>query len=244
MDEMIDRQSPIPMYIQIEEGLKRQIIEGKFSVGAVIPSERELTELFNVSRMTIRQAVNNLVTSGWLYREKGKGTFVAALKVEQPLNKMTSFTEDMKARGLMPSNQVIGLKKMKPPQEIAEKLSLKLDEDVFFVERVRFANKEPMAIERTYLPVKLFNRLTEEDLEGSLYYKIEQDPFLSISHASQQIEASLVKEEDAELLEIEMPCAILRIERISYLTNGMPFEAVHSTYRADRYKFITEIHRN
>lgn len=96
---MLDKQSPIPIYIQIEEQLKQQIQQGDFPVGTAIPSERELTERFDVSRMTVRQAITNLVNDGLLYREKGRGTFVASPKVEQPLNGLTSFTEDMVKRG-------------------------------------------------------------------------------------------------------------------------------------------------
>lgn len=240
---MLDKQSRIPMYVQIEEELKRRVDEGEFAVGAAIPSERELTELFGVSRMTVRQSITNLVNEGLLYREKGRGTFVAVPKVEQPLNGMTSFTEDMQARGLVPSNKLLGFEKMIPDQNIAKELQLNRKEEVYLVERIRYADEKPMAIERTYLPVKLFPELSRESLKGSLYSLIEQEQKLSISHASQRMEAALAKKEDAELLQISVPAAILIIERTSYLSNGLPFEIVRSIYRADRYKFITEIQR-
>ncbi|MGK7379677.1 GntR family transcriptional regulator [Planococcus sp. 1R117A] len=240
---MLDKQSHIPMYVQIEEELKRRIERGEFPIGTAIPSERELTELFGVSRMTVRQSVTNLVNEGLLYREKGRGTFVASPKVEQPLNGLTSFTEDMKARGLTPRNKVINFKKGSPEPDIAKELQLGHGEEVYTVERIRYANEKPMAIERTYLPVKLFPQLSEEALAGSLYSLIEQEQKLAISHASQRMEAALVKQEEAELLQIGMPAAILIIERVSYLASGVPFEVVRSTYRADRYKFITEIQR-
>lgn len=108
---MLDKESPVPMYVQIEEYLKLRMKQGEFSVGTAIPSERELTEMFEVSRMTVRQSITNLVTEGLLYREKGRGTFVAAPKVEQPLSGLTSFTEDMLSRGMEPGTQLISLKK-------------------------------------------------------------------------------------------------------------------------------------
>lgn len=242
MNQVLDKQSPIPIYLQIEEQLKARILAGEFEVGTAIPSERELTENFGVSRMTLRQAVTNLVNDGLLYREKGRGTFVASPKVEQPLNGLTSFTEDMKARGMSPSNKLITFKKIEPEADIAEKLGLSSGEEVFSVKRIRYADDKPMAIERTFLPVKLFPQLTEEALKGSLYSIIEEQQ-LKISHASQRMEAALVKKEDAELLKIGMPSAILMMERVSYLADGKPFEVVRSTYRADRYKFITDIKR-
>ncbi|RLJ90655.1 GntR family transcriptional regulator [Planococcus citreus] len=240
---MLDKQSPIPIYIQIEEQLKQQIQQGDFSVGTSIPSERELSERFAVSRMTVRQSITNLVNDGLLYREKGRGTFVASPKVEQPLNGLTSFTEDMESRGMVPSSKLIGFDILEPESDVAEELQLNEGDRVYFVERIRFADDKPMAIERTYLPVNRFPNLTEESFQGSLYAVIENEQQLKISHATQRMEAGLVKKEDAELLQIQPPAAILMIERISFLEGDLPFEVVRSTYRADRYKFTTEIQR-
>lgn len=243
MRTVLDKQSHIPMYAQIEAALKQRINGGEFPIGTAIPSERDLTELFGVSRMTVRQSITNLVNEGLLHREKGRGTFVASPKVEQPLTGLTSFTEDMKARGLAPSSNILSFSKGQPETDVAEELQLKAGEEVFIVERIRYANEKPMALERTCLPVKLFPKLSERELAGSLYSLIEQEQGLVISHASQRMEASLVKKEEAALLEINMPAPILTIERVSYLANGIPFEVVRSIYRADRYKFITEIRR-
>ncbi|MFJ7936410.1 GntR family transcriptional regulator [Sporosarcina sp. NPDC096371] len=239
---MLDKQSPVPMYVQIEEHLKRRIVQGEFEVGMAIPSERELTELFDVSRMTVRQSITNLVTEGLLYREKGRGTFVASPKVEQPLSGLTSFTEDMLSRGMEPSTKLVRFKKVVAELDIAQALQLAEGEEVFVVKRIRHADDKPMAIERSYLPVKIVPELNLDAVEGSVYSFIENHQ-LAISHATQSMEATLVKKEDAELLQISVPSAVLLIERMSYLTNGMPFEIVRSMYRADRYKFISEIRR-
>lgn len=240
---MLDKQSPIPIYIQIEEQLKQQIQQGDFPIGTSIPSERELSERFLVSRMTVRQSITNLVNDGLLYREKGRGTFVASPKVEQPLNGLTSFTEDMESRGMVPSSKLIGFDILEPESDVAQELRLGEGDQVYFVERIRFADDKPMAIERTYLPVKQFPDLTEKSFQGSLYAVIENKQQLKISHATQRMEAGLVKKEDAVLLQIQAPAAVLLIERISFLEGDLPFEVVRSTYRADRYKFTTEIQR-
>ena len=231
------------MYVQIEEHLKLRIQQGEFAVGTAIPSERELTEMFGVSRMTVRQSITNMANNGLLYREKGRGTFVAAPKVEQPLSGLTSFTEDMLSRGMTPSNRLISFEKMMPYVDVAQKLQLGEGEEVFLVKRIRFADDKPMAIEKTYLPVKLVPTLDQNALTGSIYSFIEKDAHMTIGHAMQRMEAALVNEEDAELLQIDVPSAILIIERISYLTNGQPFEIVRSSYRADRYQFLSEIRR-
>lgn len=240
---MLDKQSPVPMYVQIEDYLKNQILQGNFVIGVAIPSERELADTFGVSRMTVRQSITNLVIGGLLYREKGRGTYVATPKIEQPLSGLTSFTEDMQSRGMKPSNKLVGFEKVIPEIDIAHELQLAKDEEVFIVKRIRYADDKPMAIERSYLPVKLVPDLELDNIEGSLYSFIEKDKRLIISHASQRMEAVLVKKEDAEYLQIYMPSAVLMIERISYLTNDVPIEVVRSTYRADRYKFISEIRR-
>ncbi|MFC6600901.1 GntR family transcriptional regulator [Ectobacillus funiculus] len=113
------------MYYQLEEQIKKQIESGELQPGDMLPSEREYAELINVSRMTVRQAMNNLVDGGYLYRQKGRGTFVAEKKVEQELGSLTSFTEDMKARGLVPSSKLLSFEIIPAPEKIANQLQIK-----------------------------------------------------------------------------------------------------------------------
>ena len=122
--DVLNKTSHIPIYIQIEEMIKQQIADGKYRQGEMIPSEREFAEMYQVSRMTVRQAITNLVGIGQLYREKGKGTFVATEKLEQSLNSLTSFTEDMLARGLVPSSEVLSFDVLIPPKEIMKERQL------------------------------------------------------------------------------------------------------------------------
>ncbi|MDW0109891.1 GntR family transcriptional regulator [Sporosarcina aquimarina] len=240
---MLDKQSAIPIYVQIEDYLKQQIAQDVYPVKSIIPSERELSELFGVSRMTVRQSLTNLVKEGLLYREKGRGTFVAEEKMEQPLNGLTSFTEDMKARGLSPGTKLIGFSQVRPDPQIRARLGLSSEALVHKVVRIRYADNTPMAIERSYLPVDLLPTLSEEALQGSLYAFIEQQEKLVIGQATQRMEAALAKKEDAEYLQIAIPAAVVQIERVSTLEDGRTFEVVRSTYRSDRYKFISEIGR-
>lgn len=240
---VLDKNSHIPIYIQIEEILKRKIYLEEYKIGENIPSERELSLQYDVSRMTVRQAITNLVNSGLLYREKGRGTYVANPKLEQPLMGLTSFTEDMKARGMEPSSKLIRFEKMIPPIDIARDLFLEPDEEVFYVVRIRNADKKPMAIERTYIPVKVYPELDEKKVMGSLYTIIEAKHHQKIGNAIQVMEAAIVSKEESEYLHLSSSAAVLIIKRISYFVDGVPFELVRSTYRADRYKFISEIQR-
>ncbi|MCP3032536.1 phosphonate metabolism transcriptional regulator PhnF [Halobacillus sp. A1] len=240
---MVDKKSPLPMYYQIEEDIKQRIEKEEFRPSDMIPSERELSETFDVSRMTVRQALNNLVSEGILYREKGRGTFVAEKKIEQPLQGMTSFTEDMKARGMEASSKLLVFEKTTAPYDISRKLNVKEDADVYKIQRIRYADQKPMAIETNYLSAAMFPDLDEQTVLGSLYSYVEKKKKQPIAKASQMIEATTADENQAALLDIPVDAAILYIERNSILSDGTPFEVVKSAYRADRYKFISDIYR-
>nr|WP_281063576.1 GntR family transcriptional regulator [Halobacillus andaensis] len=233
----------MPMYYQIEENVKQRIANEEFKRGEAIPSERELSESYEVSRMTVRQAITNLVNEGILYRRKGRGTFVAEEKIAQPLQGMTSFTEDMKSRGMKPESRLLSLQIKTAPAEISQKLHLESSSQVVKIDRIRYADQEPMAIETTYLSVRKFPDLTEDIVKKSLYDYIEKDKGYTIEKATQMIEAVIAGEKQADLLGVEAGQALLHIERNSYLSDGSPFEVVISDYRADRYKFITDMFR-
>ncbi|GGE52338.1 phosphonate metabolism transcriptional regulator PhnF [Pullulanibacillus camelliae] len=241
---MIDKQSPIPIYYQIEEYLKKMIETGKFAVNQVIPSERELSGTFQVSRMTIRQAVSDLVNEGYLYRRKGKGTFVAEQKIEQPLQGLTSFTEDMIKRGMTPSTRVLHFDKKKASVSIAKQLGISEQELVYEIKRIRLADDIPMALEMSYIPVKLVPNLTETIVQDSFYKYIEDTLQLKIEDAVQALEASIVLPEDAKRLDMKPGAAVLLIHRHTYLTSGKALEWVKSVYRADRYKFLINMKRS
>ncbi|MBX0357146.1 phosphonate metabolism transcriptional regulator PhnF [Halobacillus sp. Nhm2S1] len=240
---MLKKNVPLPLYYQIEEYLKQKIEEEEFEAGRMIPSERELSERFEVSRMTVRQAVTNLVNAGVLYREKGKGTYVAEKKIEQPLKGLTSFTEDMKKRGMTSSSRLLAFDVIEAPRDIREKLNLEEGKKVYGIQRIRMADEKPMAIENTFMPKELLPDLSEEIVQGSIYNYVEHELGMAISQARQIIEARAADEEEANYLNIPPHSPVLHIERKSFLAHNVPFEVVKSTYRADRYKFITDIDR-
>lgn len=241
---IIDKSSPVPIYHQIEEQLKTNIEEGILMPDSALPSEREYAETFQVSRMTVRQALNNLVNDGFLYRQKGRGTFVSKQKVEQKLLGLTSFTEDMVERGLSPSSKLITFEVFPVSDHIAKQLQIPPTTPVYEIQRVRLADGIPMAIETTYLPANLIKGLTEEIINHSLYNYVENTLSLKIERATQQLEASIARESETNLLQIDKGAPILLISRTSFLKDGTPFEFVKSAYRADRYKFVHHMDRN
>lgn len=240
---VIDKHSPLPLYYQLEEQIKKSIISEELQPGDVLPSERELSENYQISRMTVRQAITNLVNKGYLYREKGKGTFVSSQKFEQNLQGLTSFTEDMKARNLVPGSKLLHFEVSPAIEEIKEWLSLEEEELIYKIKRLRLANDEPIAVETSYLPVKLIPGLTPDILGNSLYKYIEDDLQLSIGHAAQTVEAAIVRDEDIKHLNVNKNVPVLLIQRETYLEDGTPLEIVKSSYRADRYKFKINIER-
>ncbi|MEE3678227.1 GntR family transcriptional regulator [Bacillus safensis] len=239
----IDKQSPIPMYHQIMENLKKQIEDGTLAPDTLIPSEREYAERFGISRMTVRQALSNLVNEGYLYRQKGKGTFVSRKKFEQPLQGLTSFSEDMRQRGLKASSQLVDFKKTACPEHLLTALQLSTSDDVFELKRIRLANDEPMAIETSYIPERFAGDLTKEHLTGSLYEYIETHTGHVIAHAKQELEANVASKEEAHLLSISAGDPVLSITRTTFFQQDVPFEYVVSVYRGDRYKLIHTMER-
>jgi GntR family transcriptional regulator len=239
---MIDKTSPLPLYYQIEEAIKQKIDKGEWESGSMISSEREFAENYEVSRMTVRQAINNLVNDGYLTRRKGKGTFVSGKKIEQKLLGLTSFTEDMKARGYNPASKLVSFKTIQANHQLAKALEISQNEEVYEIKRVRLANDVPMAVETTFVPAQLISLKEIHIKEGSLYSQVENAGF-HIDYATQSLEASVAREAESEILEIAKGAPVLLIQRQTYLTTGKPLEVVHSVYRGDRYKFMIDMKR-
>lgn len=240
---MIDRRSPIPIYYQIEEYIKNLIENKDLKPGDMIPSERQFTDLFQVSRMTVRQAVMNLVNEGILIRLKGKGTFVSGKKIGQPLQGLRGFTEEMEKLGFRPSSQLLDFQVAAVSGHVADLLRLGEEKQVYEIKRIRLADEVPMAIETTYIPFRLVKNLTADIISRSLYSYIEKECGLEIDSASQSLEAALAGAEEANLLHVGEKAPVLLMERCTYLKSGQPVEFVKAVYRGDRYKFLIDVKR-
>ncbi|MCM3024029.1 GntR family transcriptional regulator [Heyndrickxia ginsengihumi] len=234
---MIDKESPIPIYFQIQEYIRKMVESGEWEVGDAIPSERILSEQFSVSRMTIRQAVQGLVDEGLLTRKRGSGTFISSQKVEQPLEGRTSFTKLMEDRGMKPSSEIIAFQRRKA--EGTEIKALKLSEDalVLLIERIRYGDDIPIALEKIVTPWEISKDITKEELNQSFYQFLERKKGLKLGNGTQSIEAVAADERVAQLLKINNGSPVLSIERVTTLASGVPFEYVHSQYAGSRFKF-------
>lgn len=240
---MLGKLSPIPLYQQLKAAIEERIASGEWMPGTQLPSERELCDQFQISRITVRQAIAALVTEGRLTRTQGRGTFVALPRIEQRLSRLTGFTQDMHARGKRPSAQVLQLESVPAWPNVARALQLKTGDAVILLKRLRFADGEPLAIETAYLPDSVCHDLLKEKLNNrSLYDILTKNYDIVPTRAEQQLEAAPCPSAEAKLLGVRTGSPVLHIYRTTFGRDGRPFETVESFYRGDKYVFHAELH--
>lgn len=229
-----------PVYIQIHNQLRENIENGKWQVGEKIPAERELAAQFDVSRMTLRQAIQALVDEGILERRVGSGTFVANRKVQEKMSGVTSFTDLMHSIGKTPSSITISYHLTIPSQTEIEKLKLADGDQVIRMERVRSGNNVPICFEIATIPASLVANLSKDEVTNSFWQTLEKKAHLYPGHAVQHISATKANEKIATYLQIKRGDPLLRMTQLSYLQDGRPFEYVHTQYVGSRFEFVLE----
>lgn len=239
----LNRHGSVPLYQQLKKLLELQVETGALPPHSRVPSERELSEIYAISRMTARQALAELIQEGRLYTSAGKGTFVAEPKIRQSLQSLTSFTEDMRARGFEPTTRLLRREMVAAPAVVATSLRLSADAQVLCVERLRLADDEPMALETAYLAFEGVDRLMLIDLGGSLYSVLRDQFDLIPGEAQQEFEAILPQPRVRTLLHLPEGAPVLQIHRTTFDAQRQPFEYVQSVYRGDRYRFVARLIR-
>jgi len=229
-----------PLYLQLKKNIEDAVRHGVIGPGDALPSERDIALKADVSRVTVRKAVQDLVKSGLLVQRHGSGTFVAPRRerVEQSLSRLTSFTDDMARRGMTASSVWLDKGIYPPSPDEMMVLGLSAKEMVARVSRLRIANDTPMAIERASLSVAALP--DPGSVVSSLYATLEETGNRPI-RAVQRISAVNLAGADARLLEVPDGSACLHIERISYLASGKVIEFTRSIYRGDAYDFVAEL---
>jgi GntR family transcriptional regulator len=207
-----------------------------------LPSERDLATEYGVSRMTARAAIEELADQGFVYRVQGRGTFVRQPWVSKSLA-LTSFTEDMLARGHRPGTRVVVCAERPAGAAAGRDLSISPADPVIFVRRVRLADGVPICLESVELPTRLVPGLDREKLTASLYDLLASRYRIRITHAEQRIRATVLDQEEAELLGVPPVSPALLVERVSTDRAGRPVERAHSLYRSDRYDFRVAVDR-
>ncbi|MBU3137837.1 GntR family transcriptional regulator [Clostridium gasigenes] len=230
-----------PLYYQIKGFLEKKIIDEEYSQGDILPSELELQETFNVSRITVRQAINDLVNEGYLLKTRGKGTSVIFNKIEEPLSRIMSFTEEMRMKGLEPSTKFIKIDIVKSNKLIAKKINITEGEEVYKIERLRYVNNQPMVLFITYLKRELNLSLDIDQYTGSLYELLNEKNGIVVSKTKEYFEAVAVDKDIRGHLKIEEGTPVLKRTRISFDSNGNNLEYTICYYRADKYRYLVEI---
>ncbi len=234
----LQRNHPLPLYAQLRDTLRSDLLTGRLRAHEQLPSERELCARFRVSRMTVRQALLDLAREGLIYSRAGKGTFASQPKIDQQLKTLSGFSQDMRSRGSAPSSRVLEAKTERAEARLARLLGLAPGAKVIVLSRVRLADGMPLAIETAHLPATLCPNLLRHDFaRESLYAVLEHEYGYHLTRAEQTIEAALARPREAALLQLTLPAPVLVMERLTYTDQGILIEYVHSVYRGDRYKF-------
>jgi len=234
----LKRNHPQPLYAQLKESLRTDILAGRLRAHEQLPSERELCARFRVSRMTVRQALLDLTREGLIYSRAGKGTFASEPKIDQQLRALSGFSQDMQSRGSKPSSRVVEAKIERAKEPVAQLLGVPPGTEVILLTRVRLSDNLPLAIETVHIPQTLCPNLLQHDFaRESLYGVLEREYGYRLTRAEQTIEAALARPREAALLRMTLPAPVLVMERLTYTDQGVLIEHVHSIYRGDRYKF-------
>jgi len=246
MPKHIDPDDYVPRYYQLANILRERIVDGKLEAHEPIPSERELEKIYSVSRTTIRPAIDILVRQGFLYREHGKGTFVSPPKLQKGISELTSFTEDMKRRGIVPGQKILAIGYVKPPESVRARLELPKDHsEVLCVDRIRLGDGSPMGLQTSYYnlpPGQTFSRNELEEV-GSIYALLREKLHLIPTEADETLEVTVATEREASLLHVKAGSPLLLSERTTYSQTRRVIEFAKILYRGDRYQYFAKLTR-
>jgi len=226
----------VPLYVQVRQKLLEEL--SNMEPGEAIPTEAELEKRFAVSRITIRKAIEGLVSDGLLARRQGRGTFVQRSKLTHELDAITSWTEQLRALGYTPHTRDRAAEEILPPKRIAHLLKLVEGEQVIKLRRLRLANQEPITLMFNYLPSRLVPGFVEIPFTSeSLYELLQQRYGLVAATATDTVETREASEDEAALLKIQPWSPVLCVTRLSFLDDGAPLEVAVAISRGDRYQY-------
>jgi GntR family transcriptional regulator len=226
-----------PLYLQLARSLREHISSGGIDPGSALPSERDLSEMAGLSRVTVRKGIEQLVGEGVLLRKQGSGTFVAP-RIETAGSKLSSFSDETRARGEAPGVVWINRTYAQPTEEEAAALQIPATARVARLGRVRLAGGEPLAIEHAIIPATFLPDL--ESLGDSLYQALDTHGFRPTA-GTQRVRASLATPTEAGILSVRQNSEVLRIERLTRIADGRFVEFTRSVYRGDRYEIVTPL---
>ncbi|HTC75979.1 MAG TPA: GntR family transcriptional regulator [Edaphobacter sp.] len=233
-----------PLYSRVETVLANEIAEGALKVGEQLPTEDSLITRFDVSRITVRRAIQNLVSRGLVEIRRGKGTFVATPRITQELTELSGFVEDMRAVGRKPTARVIGKEIVTANTTVAAQLALTKGQRVVRIRRVRLADGVPISFDETYLPLQIGRKIITHNLKVEpIFSLLERKYDVPLIEAEYKLEAVAAEAEVAAALRVKQGSPIFCIERTSYSTGRRPVDYEKLYYRGDLVRFVTRLAR-
>ncbi len=246
MPDIIDPNDFLPRYYQLANILRERISKGEVPARQPIPSERQLEKDYSVSRTTIRQAIELLIRQGFLYREHGRGTFVSPQKLQKGISELTSFTEDMKRRGITPGQKILSIEQVRATAALRSRLELPPErQKVLRIERLRLGDGLPMGLQTSCYVLPEGQGITQEELEqyGSIYRILQEKFHLIPTEADETLEVTSATREEAALLQVKAGSPLLLSERTTYSQYRQVIEFVKILYRGDRYRYYAKLTR-
>ena len=244
MEMMVDPNKNIALYLQVKDILVKRIQEKVWAPNTLIPTEQELMEEFNVSRKTLRQAISMLVQDGLLEKKQGKGTIVKPQPlVGGSLGKLKGFAEEVTEKGLTPNSTLLRAEFRKDLYYEKTMLEVSDEEEILVVERIRFADKTPIAIERSCWPLYIGKILINQDLDSAKFYEVLEKNDILLKRAKEKISAMNATIYEADLLGIRGGEALLEMTRLSFGFDDRPIEFTKTKFRSDKYHYDIELKR-
>lgn len=238
-----DARSHEPLYLQIKRALKKQIVSGDYAPYERLPSESVLMTTFGVSRITVRQALKDLSTEGFVFTSQGKGTFASKPKASQDVQQLQGFDEAMSPKGYRTSARLVSIRERVASREVQRSLKLGDKDKVIEVVRIRYLNKEAVSLDRSFFPVEIGQGLFDEDLTRDIFPILEKQLNLSLGEAEISLEARPADEEVAQQLGLEPGSPLMWVERLTRDQNGRPIDYEYLAIRGDSYKYSFKIER-
>lgn len=236
----IRKDIPLALYYQLKEELRRKILAGEWIEGSKIPSEAEICEMFDVSRITVRKAIEELQDENYLVKKQGKGTFVQSRSIGQKLHKFYSFSEELKQIGIEETAKIVNFDIIVPDASIRNALQLGVDEQVYWIKRVRFMDIKAYTVENSYIPIKLVPGLRSELVQSNGLYSTLKMFGIYVDHATETFGAVLISKEDAKHMEITSNEAGISLSRITY-NGSVIVEYCKSVVRGDVFHYTVEL---
>lgn len=238
----LNKDIPTPLYHQLKDVILQGILAGRWKPDEQLPTENDLAQRYEVSKITVRQALRELATLGYVRREQGRGTFVQRPPLEQGPRELTSFTDEMRRHGMAASSHVLEQGTIPAPADVALRLRMRQGEPVFRLRRLRLADGEPMGIQTAFLPVEVVPGLPQFSFRDASLYEVLHTRFNLRPVAAKETHVSvLIGEDEGRLLQVAPGSPGMSAERVAYLANNRPLELVHSLMRGDRYKIVLDL---